>query len=140
MMKERIEHSGIIERITEDKIEVRILQSSACSACQARELCNTAESKEKIVECRGNGEGYHVGDRVLVYGSMEMGRDAVILAFVVPLAIVVAWLFVSVGCLHWNELMSIGCMVALLAVYYLVVHLFNRRISSRFEFQIEKFV
>ncbi len=139
-MKERIEHSGIIERITGDKIEVRILQSSACSVCQARKLCNTAESKEKIVECRNYGGDYHVGDRVQVYGSMEMGRDAVILAFVVPLAIVVVWLFVSVGCLHLNELASIGVMVALLTIYYLVVHFFNRRISSRFEFQIEKIV
>ncbi len=139
-MKERIEHSGVVERIAGDKVEVKILQSSACSGCTARKLCNTAESKEKVIECRKYGADYHIGDRVMVYGSMEMGRNAVILAFVVPLVLMVAWLFTAVRIIGMDELAAVGVMVAILTVYYILLHLFNGRISRKFEFRIEKIV
>ena len=72
-----------------------------------------------------------------MYGSMAMGRNAVILAFVVPLIVIVVWLFCAVGVFHINELLAIGIMVALLAVYYLTLHLMNGVLSKQFEFWIE---
>ena len=137
-MKNRIEHSGQVESVSEDKVRVRILQASACSACEAKALCHSSESKEKIIECRTNGQAYAVGEQVMVYGSMAMGRNAVILAFVVPLVVIVVWLFCAVGIFHINELLAIGIMVVLLAVYYLALHLMNGVLSKQFEFWIEK--
>ena len=137
-MKSRIEHSGIVESVSDEKVRVRILQASACSACEAKALCHSSESKEKIIECKANGTSYNVGEEVMVYGSMAMGRNAVMLAFVVPLIIIVVWLFCAVGVFHINELLAIGIMVALLAVYYLTIHLMNGVLSKQFEFWIEK--
>ena len=137
-MKNRIEHSGQVESVSEDKVRVRILQASACSACEAKALCHSSESKEKIIECRTNGQDYAVGEQVMVYGSMAMGRNAVMLAFVVPLIVIIVWLFCAIGILHINELLAIGIMVVLLAVYYLALHLMNGVLSKQFEFWIEK--
>ena len=137
-MKSRIEHSGIVESVSDEKVRVRILQASACSACEAKALCHSSESKEKIIECKANGTSYNLGEEVMVYGSMAMGRNAVMLAFVVPLIIIVVWLFCAVGVFHINELLAIGIMVALLAVYYLTIHLMNGVLSKQFEFWIEK--
>jgi sigma-E factor negative regulatory protein RseC len=138
MMKSRIEHSGIVESVSDDKVRVRILQASACSACEAKALCHSSDSKEKIIVCRRNGQDYTAGEQVMVYGSMAMGRNAVILAFVVPLVVIVGWLFCAVGIFHINELLAIGIMVILLAVYYLMLHLMNGVLSKQFEFWIEK--
>jgi sigma-E factor negative regulatory protein RseC len=138
MMKSRIEHSGIVESVSDDKVRVRILQASACSACEAKALCHSSDSKEKIIVCRRNGQDYTAGEQVMVYGSMAMGRNAVILAFVVPLVVIVVWLFCAVGIFHINELLAIGIMVILLAVYYLMLHLMNGVLSKQFEFWIEK--
>jgi len=137
-MKSRIEHSGIVESVSDDKVRVRILQASACSACEAKALCHSSDSKEKIIVCRRNGQDYTAGEQVMVYGSMAMGRNAVILAFVVPLVVIVVWLFCAVGIFHINELLAIGIMVILLAVYYLMLHLMNGVLSKQFEFWIEK--
>lgn len=139
-MKERIEHSGLIERITEDKVEVKILQSSACSACTARNLCNTAESKEKIIECRRDGTDYRVGEKVMVYGSTAMGKSAVALAFVVPLVLTVAWMFAAISLIGLSELSAAGGLVLILAAYYTMLHMLNGLISKKFEFWIEKIV
>lgn len=138
MMKSRIEHSGIVESVSGEKVRLRILQASACSACEAKALCHSSESKEKIIECRRNGQDYTVGEQVMVYGSMAMGRNAVMLAFVVPLIVIIVWLFCAIGILHINELLAIGIMVVLLAVYYLALHLMNGVLSKQFEFWIEK--
>lgn len=138
MMKSRIEHSGIVESVSGEKVRVRILQASACSACEAKALCHSSESKEKIIECRNNGQNYTVGEQVMVYGSVAMGRNAVILAFVVPLIVIIVWLFCAIGIFHINELLAIGIMVVLLAVYYLALHLMNGVLSKQFEFWIEK--
>ena len=137
-MKNRIEHSGQVESVSDDKVRVRILQASACSACEAKALCHSSDSKEKIIVCRRNGQDYTAGEQVMVYGSMAMGRNAVILAFVVPLVVIVVWLFCAVGIFHINELLAIGIMVILLAVYYLMLHLMNGVLSKQFEFWIEK--
>ena len=81
---------------------------------------------------------FAVGEQVMVYGSMAMGRNAVILAFVVPLVVIVAWLFCAIGLFHMNELLAIGIMVALLTIYYLTLHLMNGVLSKQFEFWIER--
>lgn len=137
-MKNRIEHSGIVESVNGDKVRVKILQSSACSACEAKKLCRSSESKEKIVECRTGGIDYQVGEHVMVYGAMSMGRDAVIIAFIVPLVMIVVWLFCALRLLHINELIAIGVMAALLGVYYLILYLMNGVLNKKFELWIER--
>ncbi|MBO4564957.1 MAG: SoxR reducing system RseC family protein [Bacteroidaceae bacterium] len=137
-MKNRIEHSGIVESVNGDKVRVKILQSSACSACEAKKLCRSSESKEKIVECRTGGIDYQVGEQVMVYGAMSMGRDAVIIAFIVPLVMIVVWLFCALRLLHINELIAIGVMAALLGVYYLILYLMNGVLNKKFELWIER--
>ncbi len=134
-MKERIEHRGIVERIDGEIMSVRIVQSSACSACEARDMCRSAESKEKIIECHTDGQTFCPGEAVMVYGSMKMGRDAVVIAFVVPLVVVVVWMFTSIMGLGMNELAATGALAALLAVYYTIVYACRNHLSRKFEFR-----
>ena len=136
-MKERIEHRGIVEHTDGNRVQVRIVQSSACSACEARKMCQSSESKEKIIDCHTGGHTFRPGDEVMVYGSMQMGRDAVIIAFVLPLILVVAWMFAGIIGLGLNELAAIGGMTAILIVYYAIVYCFRGRLSRKFEFQVE---
>lgn len=136
-MKERIEHRGVVEYTDGEHVRVRITGSSACTACEARTICHSSESKEKIVDCTSGGKQLHVGDVVTVYGSMQMGRDAVVIAFVVPLVLVVAWMFGSIGYMHIDELTAIGGVAVVLAVYYSIVYCLRHRLSRRFEFQVE---
>lgn len=137
-MNEKIEHSGVVEHIEGNKVGVRITQSSVCSTCEAKKLCEKSESQKKIIECNSNGIKYRIGEQVMVYGSMAMRRDAAIIAFVVPLAIIIIWLFIAIGIIHLNELIAIGCMIGILAIYYIILYFINGLISKKFEFRIEK--
>ncbi len=128
-MNEKIEHSGVVEHIEGNKVGVRITQSSVCSTCEAKKLCEKSESQKKIIECNSNGIKYRIGEQVMVYGSMAMRRDA---------AIIIIWLFIAIGIIHLNELIAIGCMIGILAIYYIILYFINGLISKKFEFRIEK--
>lgn len=138
-MKGKIEHHGIIESIEGCHVRVKIVQSSACSLCQARTLCASAESKEKIIDLyTSDASSYSIGEKVMVYGSTSMGRDAVIFAFVIPLVLIVAWLALAVEILHVNDVTAVGVVFAVLAVYYIILWMGKEKFSKKFLFMIEK--
>jgi len=63
-MSERIIHEGIIDRIENDTIFVRILSKSACSACHSKSMCNVSEMTEKLVEVQDSVSDYKAGQEV----------------------------------------------------------------------------
>lgn len=132
---ETISHEGIVESIGTGSCLVRILQASACSSCSARQLCRSSESKEKLIEVRGHYPTLQVGDSVTLTGSVRQGLRASVLAYIVPLILMVAVLF---ACSHlYGE--GIGALAALLvlALYYGLLYMMRDRLGKEFEFEIE---
>ena len=132
---ETIRHEGIIESLGAEGCTVRILQASACSSCSARQLCRSSESKEKLVEVRGHYPTLHVGDSVTLVGSVRQGLRASVLAYVVPLVIMLVVLFLVTH--HYGE--KLGALAALLALalYYGMLFLLKDKLAGQFSFRIE---
>ena len=55
-MSDKINHSGVVETVDGEHLRVRILQTSACSACKVAGHCSAAESKEKIKQIISDDE------------------------------------------------------------------------------------
>ena len=120
-MKDIIDHTGSVESIEGTHVRIRILQSSACSACQAKSLCASAEAKEKIVDVWDtHADRLTVGEQVKVCASMQMSLNAVL-----------KWLVLS-------ELMAIGGVLLLLFIYYIGLWSVREKLSRKFAFWIEK--
>ena len=132
--KETIRHEGIVESIGTESCSVRILQASACSSCSARQLCRSSESKEKTIEVKGHYPTLHVGDTVTLSGSVHQGLRASVLAYVVPLLLILVALFA--GTRLGGE--GTGALAALLvlALYYGVLYLMRDKLGKKFEFSI----
>jgi len=130
-----IRHEGIVESIGTNNCSVRILQASACSSCNARQLCRSSESKEKTVLIKGNFPTLQVGDSVTLVGTVRQGLHASVLAYVVPLILMLIALFV--GTRMGSD--GIGALAALLVltIYYGVLYLFRNKLSRHFHFKIE---
>lgn len=131
---ETIKHEGVVESIGADKCQVRILQASACSSCSARQLCRSSESKEKLIEVRGHYPTLHVGDSVTLVGSVRQGMRASVLAYIVPLVLMVIALFV--GTHLAGEAAGALASLLTLALYYGVLYLLRDKIGKRFEFSL----
>lgn len=131
---ETIRHEGIVECMGPESCHVRILQASACSSCSARSLCRSSESKEKVIEVRGYYPTLHVGDKVTISGSVRQGLRASMLAYVVPLVLMLIVLFA--GTHLGGE--GIGALSALLmlAIYYGILYLMRHKLGKQFKFSL----
>ena len=137
-MADIIKHRGIVEKIDGSHVVVRIVQTSACSACSAKGLCNASESKEKQIDVYEVNPAYRIGEKVVLCGSTSMGMKAVFLAFGIPVLLLLAALFVTMRITDGDALLAAA--VALLAVvpYYVVIYLMKDKMNKTFSFVIEK--
>ena len=136
-MKNDIMHSGVIERIEHPFIFVRILQQSACSGCHAKSACTAADSQVKTIEVKDYSGNYHLNEEVHICGSYSLGLQAVGLAFVVPLFLVVATL-VLVRMFTVNELVGSLIGVFILIPYYAIIYLMRDKLKKKFTFTLSK--
>ena len=137
-MADIIKHRGIVEKIDGSHIVVRIVQTSACSACIAKGLCNASESKEKQIDVYEVNPAYRIGEEVILCGTTSMGMKAVFLAFGIPVFLLLVALFVTMRVTDGDALLS--AIVALVAVvpYYAVLYLMKDKMNKTFSFVIEK--
>ena len=89
-MSNKIKHSGVVDGVDGTTVRVRILQSSACSACKVASHCNASETKEKLVEVTtSDASQYHVGDSVRVLADTSVGFRASWYGYLLPLVLMV---------------------------------------------------
>ena len=136
-MSQKISHSGIVERIDDGCVHVRIVQTSACAACKVAGYCNAAESKEKIIDvyCDSVAD-YQVGQQVVVSTSGQVAVKALLWAFGVPFVLLMTVL-VLVLLLTANEGLAALSALAVLVPYYFVLWLLRNKMREQLAFRIE---
>ena len=87
-MSQVIEHTGRIQRIDGNRVQVLITQHSACSGCHAKAACTAADAAEKVIEAETDDATLQVGDTVTVCAQRSTGMLAVLLAFVIPFLLI----------------------------------------------------
>ena len=135
-MSTKISHSGIVERIDEGCVHVRIVQTSACAACKVAGYCHAAESKEKIVDVYRPAGSLKVGDAVTVTASTKIASQALLLAFAIPFVLLVLVLVVVLW-MTGNEAIAGLCALGSLLPYYGVLYLLRNKVREKFAFEIE---
>lgn len=118
--------------------EVRITQLSACSECHAHSVCTAADKADKVIEAKIVGENdFEVGEDVLVIGHKSIGLQAVLIAYVLPFALVIGTLFTA-RLFTTNELLVGTAGMAVLVPYFAVIRAMRHKLQSRFQFYISK--
>lgn len=136
-MSNKIKHSGVVENIMGDSVQVRIVQTSACAACKVAGYCNASESKEKLVDVyHADTRNLRVGDVVTVTASTQVAAQALLLGFGLPFVVLVAVL-IAVLLITGNEGAAALSGLAALVPYYAVLFLFRNRIRDKLSFSIE---
>lgn len=137
-MTDTIKHLGTVEHIEGTHMQVRIVQTSACSSCTAKAYCHSSESKEKLIDIYDTDtSGFRLGEEVMIYGTTSMGMRAVVLAFGIPFLILIIALFIAYSCMEGDEVLS--GMIALLSVvpYYAILYLCKDKLKKKFSFTLK---
>lgn len=135
-MENRISHEGIITKIDNDNIEVKILSKSACASCNIKTACNMSEMQEKIITIPApKDKKLSIGQDVVISIRLGQANRAVIFAYVIPVIILISMIFI-LSILKIDEginaLISIGSLIP----YYFVLFLLKDRIKRKFEYEI----
>ena len=138
-----IKHDGIVIAVNSNgTVRVRIVQTSACASCKAKAMCASAESKEKeltaftVQNC--SGSEVEVGDEVVVMVQQKMGWKAVLLAYVLPFAVIMSVVAVGNGLLGVREEVIGTAALCAMGVYYIVLGFFKDKIQKEFSFTARK--
>ena len=135
-MENRISHEGIVTKIDNDNVEVKILSKSACASCNIKTACNMSEMQEKIISIPApKDKKLSIGQDVVISIKLGQANRAVIFAYVIPVIILISMIFI-LSILKIDEginaLISIGTLVP----YYFILYLLKDRIKRKFEYEI----
>ena len=135
--QDTISHEGVITKIGDDYLEVKIVAQSACAACHAKSACTMSDQAEKTLTLpKPEGREFHLFQKVNVVMSVGQGNKAAVLAYLIPIVVLLAVLFVCLG-LGLGEGLSALVSMAALIPYYMILYLRRDKLKRRFEYRIE---
>lgn len=135
--KERVQHEGIVVKVSTQTLEVLIQSHSACSGCHAKGACTMADMKQKTIITRKPETDIQVGDKVMVYASMNNAFYSVLLAYMMPSVLILTAIFFLEKS-GSNELTAAVISLVLLVVYFFIIYLCRNKISKKIKFTVEK--
>lgn len=135
--QETISHEGIVTKITDDELEIKIVSQSACAACHAKSACGMGEQAEKILTVpRPKDQNFSLMQKVNVTMAIGQGNKAAVLAYLIPIVLLLAVLFICLG-VGLNEGLSALISIVVLIPYYTILYLQRDKLRKRFEYRIE---
>ena len=137
MSEETISHEGVVTKITDDVLEIKIVAQSACAACHAKSACTMSDQAEKVLLVpRPQGQEFQLFQKVKVIMSVGQGNKAAVLAYLVPILVLLGALFTCLG-IGLNEGLSALIGIAALIPYYLILYSQRDKLKKKFEYRIE---
>ncbi|MDR1408291.1 MAG: SoxR reducing system RseC family protein [Tannerella sp.] len=129
----------MIERTEPSVVYVRIIQQPACSGCHAKSLCPVSEHGEKIIEIEDRSGNFSVNEKVNIHVRLSQGMTAVLIAFVIPLALTVTAL-ATAQAISGNELIAAAAGLCILIPYGAAIRLMRGKLKKKFAFTLSKII
>lgn len=133
---ECVAKGGVVDRIENQKVYVKIVSQSACASCHANVACSASDISEKMIEVDLADAGdVKPGEFVTVKVQSSAGNLALFYGYVFPFLLVLISLIVAVN--FTSEGYAGLISLAALLPYYLGLYLLRGKIARRFRFTIE---
>ncbi len=135
-------HDGIVVRtdLTSGKVIVKIIDDEAdCGSCPAAVVCSIAGNKSKElleIPC-DNPDRFRPGEKVRVSGSEKLHQKAIILAIVIPCAIMLV-VMTTIYLLTASQLSAALGGLGSTAFFFILLYLMRDRVRHEFIFSIDK--
>jgi sigma-E factor negative regulatory protein RseC len=127
-------HEGIVTKTEADSVTVLLSSAVACTGCEAGGSCSLAGAEKKILKVEG-AWGVRQGEKVVVSMKESQGYSALMLGYVIPLAVLLLTLVICEA-LSGSELFSGLMSIAVLVPYYILLFAFRSLISKKFTFKL----
>lgn len=129
-------HDGKVIGTEDNRVQVKITSSYACSDCHAKSICTAYESRGKIIDAKAQ-EPLNNGDSVIIKMEEKFGWTALFYGFILPFILLVLVLFL-LHALGSSEIETALSAIGSLIPYYMVLYFFRKKIEKDFIFKAEK--
>ena len=137
MSEETVSHEGVITKIDGDTLEIKIIAQSACAACHAKSACTMSDQAEKVLTVpKPEGQEFQLFQKVKVVMAVGQGNKAAILAYLVPIVLLLAALFICIG-IGLSEGWAALIGIVVLIPYYFILYLRRDQLKKKFDYRIE---
>ncbi|MEQ8714604.1 MAG: SoxR reducing system RseC family protein [Cyclobacteriaceae bacterium] len=128
-------HSGFVSEVKPGQVKVSLFRPEACGGCQMKDYCGGDQDERQDFEVVASG--YQVGDEVQLQMSATTGLRAVLLAYLVPFAVLLIVLILGLQ-LGLSETQAGLMSLLTTAAYYGLLKLKSDLIKDHFSIQIQK--
>lgn len=136
-----IRQNATVIRVTDAEIEVEVCRPEACAACKAKSVCSeggsTGEGGGRKMTLINDGQGYVVGEQVMLVMRRSSGFKAVVIAYLVPVFVVVGTLL-ALQAAGVRDTVAALLTLGVLCLYFLVIRLLRGKINRGLTIEIEK--
>jgi sigma-E factor negative regulatory protein RseC len=132
-----IKHTGIVSQIVGNDIIVDIERLSACATCESKSACMTLDTQTQQIKCNNDNYSLKIGDTVNVISERSYSMYAIVLAFVVPLLLLMLTIIICTEIFNINDGISALVAIAVVSAYYIILHFFDYKIKTKINFRIE---
>lgn len=132
-----IEQKGVVEMVSPQEIQVKIMRNSLCGPCSVKGLCFMGESAERMIHITDFDRQLKKGDAVSVVITKGKGNKAIILGYLLPFLLMLSVL-ITLSTMGYPEWFSGIMSLAILIPYFILLHLFKNRLNKVFYFSAYK--
>jgi len=131
-----ITHRGIVKGVDKDNVLVQLLDNVHCQTCDLKASCGSV-SEENLLKVKDNTGDYKLYENVQIIMHQNTGMKAVLFGYVLPFIIMMLFLFGGIIVLksEWQAglvaLISVAC-------YYVILFVFQKKLSAGFNLKIIK--
>ena len=137
-MGKQISHIGKVVAVDDGEISVLVERGDACSHCESKKACAIMTSTDQTMKIKDkNCQNYSVGESVNVSINTSLGLKAVMLAYVLPLLVLMLSLAVGFCCFS-SELLQVFVALIPTVCYYIVLYQFRHKIEQQFSLTVSK--
>ncbi|PVX52568.1 RseC/MucC-like positive regulator of sigma(E) [Balneicella halophila] len=133
-----IDHLGEVVSIRNNRVKVLLRSASACSSCHAKGACSAADFQDKYIVTKvADATNYSKGEKVYVSCNDKQGFFALFWAYVFPMILVVALLFI--GYVVWDDELKAGLLsLGILPIYYFLLYFKKTYFDNKLHIKIKK--
>lgn len=130
-----ITQHATITKIEDGQLFLSICRPEACGACKAQSVCSSDGGGKEVI-LADDGRGRVVGDEVVLKISRSQGFLAIILAYLVPVAVIVA-LLLGLQSVDISEVAAGGITLGVVVVYFILLRIFRNKLETELTIEIE---
>ncbi|MDR0542984.1 MAG: SoxR reducing system RseC family protein [Dysgonamonadaceae bacterium] len=135
-MSKKITYRGTVTKVYPGILQVEIRDETACDACSVQKSCCMSGAREKRIDIPFVSGDYHPGDKVTIRGKISMGLRATLIAFVLPLTLILV-ILLTASSMGAGERQAAVLSLSAMVVYYIGIYFFRNKLKQTFTFMIE---